>query len=54
MRPVTRLTRPDRAERDSFSSNRHPALSRYLGMISAQRFAFVARANRRSLFRIML
>ena len=42
-------------ERDDFSSNRHPALSFCLSMISAQtRSAFVARENRHPLFRIML
>jgi hypothetical protein len=42
-------------EHDDFSSNRHPALSFCLSMISAQtRSAFVARENRYPLFRIML
>jgi len=42
-------------ERDNFSSNRHPALSFCLSMISAQtRSAFVAREDRYTLFRIML
>ena len=40
---------------DDASSNRHPNLSSYLSMISAQtRSAFVARENRCPLFRIML
>jgi len=38
---------------DDFSSNRHPALSFCLSMISRKRFAFVARENRYPLFRIM-
>jgi hypothetical protein len=40
---------------DDFSSNRHPALSFCLNVISAQTpLAFVARENRCPLFRIML
>jgi hypothetical protein len=40
-------------ERDDFSSNRHPALSFCLSMISGQTLRVVPRENRYPLFRIM-